>query len=105
MPTTRFRILGTVEFSGARGWSPVAAAKQRALLAVLLLHANQVVPDDPGEVADRWAAALSDRRSQPPPAARRSPVSPSGPAACCPPGRAAAPPDPTSARTRGSSSG
>src|SRR5829696_3553769 len=53
MPTTRFRILGTVEFAGARGWSPVAAAKQRALLAVLLLHANQVVPIE-RLVAELW---------------------------------------------------
>jgi DNA-binding SARP family transcriptional activator len=54
MPTTsprrltpiRFRILGTIEFLDEARWSSIGAAKQRALLATLLLNANQVVPAD-----------------------------------------------------------
>jgi DNA-binding SARP family transcriptional activator len=42
----RFRILGTLEFSDGRQWSSIGAAKQRTLLAALLLSANQVVPTD-----------------------------------------------------------
>jgi DNA-binding SARP family transcriptional activator len=40
----RFRILGSLEFFDGRRWSPIGAAKQRTLLAALLLSANQVVP-------------------------------------------------------------
>jgi DNA-binding SARP family transcriptional activator len=42
----RFRLLGPLEvWDGAR-WTMPAASKQRALLAVLLLHANQAVSAD-----------------------------------------------------------
>src|SRR4051812_47974241 len=58
MPTTmsaavRFRVLGTLEFSTGEGWSAIGAAKQRALLAALLLSPNQVVPID-RLVAELW---------------------------------------------------
>ena len=42
----RFRILGPLEVWDGRCWAGVAAAKQRVLLAVLLLKANQMVPAD-----------------------------------------------------------
>ena len=40
----RFRILGPLEVEGPSGAIPLAGAKQRVLLALLLLHANEVVP-------------------------------------------------------------
>ncbi|MFF4489531.1 BTAD domain-containing putative transcriptional regulator [Streptomyces sp. NPDC001544] len=43
-PPVKFRILGSVEFHDGEKWLPVKAAKQRALLAVLLLNANHLVP-------------------------------------------------------------
>ncbi|MDP9284444.1 MAG: helix-turn-helix domain-containing protein, partial [Actinomycetota bacterium] len=39
-----FRILGALEVAGADGEIQLGAKKQRALLALLLLHANEVVP-------------------------------------------------------------
>jgi DNA-binding SARP family transcriptional activator/streptogramin lyase len=39
----RFRLLGPVELEGEHGTVPLGSAKQRALLAILLLHANEVV--------------------------------------------------------------
>ena len=39
----RFSILGPLEIRGAQGVVRIRSAKQRALLAVLLLHANEVV--------------------------------------------------------------
>jgi DNA-binding SARP family transcriptional activator len=42
----RFRILGTVEFHDGARWTTVGSAKQRALLAALLLNTNQVVGAD-----------------------------------------------------------
>jgi DNA-binding SARP family transcriptional activator len=39
-----FRILGPLEVSGAGGEIQLGARKQRGLLALLLLHANEVVP-------------------------------------------------------------
>jgi predicted ATPase/DNA-binding SARP family transcriptional activator len=39
-----FRVLGPVEAVGDDGPRPLGAPKQRALLALLLLHANEVVP-------------------------------------------------------------
>src|SRR4051794_27076215 len=39
----RFRILGPLEIEGDDGTIPLAGAKQRVLLALLLLHANEVV--------------------------------------------------------------
>jgi DNA-binding SARP family transcriptional activator len=41
-----FRILGPVEVWDGRGEVPLGGPKPRALLAVLLLHPNQVVPGD-----------------------------------------------------------
>ena len=38
-----FRILGPLEVCGEAGLLPLGGAKQRALLAILLLHANEVV--------------------------------------------------------------
>src|SRR5512132_2020657 len=56
-----FRILGPLEVSGESGPLPLGGAKQRALLALLVLNANQVVArehlvdalwgDDPPETA------------------------------------------------------
>jgi DNA-binding SARP family transcriptional activator/Flp pilus assembly protein TadD len=42
----RYRILGPLALWDGRCWEGVSAAKQRALLAVLLLKANQMVPAD-----------------------------------------------------------
>jgi predicted ATPase/DNA-binding SARP family transcriptional activator len=42
--TIEFRVLGPVEAVGVDGPLPLGAPKQRALLALLLLHANEVVP-------------------------------------------------------------
>ncbi len=43
-PGMRFRVLGPLEVrAGDSGWAGVSAARQRALLAVLLLRANRVV--------------------------------------------------------------
>jgi DNA-binding SARP family transcriptional activator len=39
-----FRILGPLEVYGDGGAVPVGGARQRALLAILILHANEVVP-------------------------------------------------------------
>jgi len=50
--TIRFRILGAVEFFDGRHWHAIGPAKQRTLLAVLLLNANRVVS------AERLIAAL-----------------------------------------------
>src|SRR5262245_32659285 len=41
-----FRILGPLEVSGTGGEVPLGGPKPRALLAVLLLHGNEVVPTD-----------------------------------------------------------
>jgi DNA-binding SARP family transcriptional activator len=41
-----FRILGPLEMSGAGGEVSLGGPKPRALLALLLLHANEVVPAD-----------------------------------------------------------
>ena len=42
----QFRILGPLELSDENGAVELAGSKQRALLAVLLLHANSVVSSD-----------------------------------------------------------
>lgn len=49
----RFRILGAVEVFDGSSWRTIGSAKQRALLASLLLNANQVVPAD-RLVSDLW---------------------------------------------------
>lgn len=49
----RFRILGAVEVFDGSTWRTIGSAKQRALLASLLLNANQVVPAD-RLVSDLW---------------------------------------------------
>ncbi len=41
-----FRLLGPVEVCGDNGPLPVRGAKQRALLTLLLLHANEVLSRD-----------------------------------------------------------
>jgi len=41
-----FRILGPLEVHAADGQVPVGGAKPRGLLAILLLHANEVVSND-----------------------------------------------------------
>ena len=48
----RFRILGPLEVRGDRGMLALGGAKPRAILAVLLLHANEPVS------AERLAVAL-----------------------------------------------
>ncbi|KAA2255356.1 SARP family transcriptional regulator [Solihabitans fulvus] len=40
----RFRLLGPVEFNDGGEWRSIGSAKQRTLLAILLLNANRVVP-------------------------------------------------------------
>jgi DNA-binding SARP family transcriptional activator/Tfp pilus assembly protein PilF len=50
----RFRILGPLEVWDGRGWVGVPPGKQRALLAVLLLKANQLVAAD-GLIEQLWA--------------------------------------------------
>src|SRR4051794_39566508 len=42
----RFAVLGPLEVSEAGRSIPVPGSKQRALLALLLLHANHIVPSD-----------------------------------------------------------
>src|SRR5262245_61312110 len=46
----QFRILGPLEVEGERGAVPLTGAKPRAVLAVLLLHANK--PVSPGRLAE-----------------------------------------------------
>jgi DNA-binding SARP family transcriptional activator len=48
-----FRLLGPLEFFDGRRWSSVGAAKQRALLAVLLIMANRPVSTDQ-LIAELW---------------------------------------------------
>ena len=50
-----FRILGPLEVSDGERSIPLGGAKQRALLAVLLLHANEVVSTD-RLIDDLWGA-------------------------------------------------
>ena len=66
-----FRILGPLECADGERLLPAPGAKQRALLAILLLHHNQVVSTDRlidelwGEVPPRsGATALQVRVSQ-----------------------------------------
>jgi DNA-binding SARP family transcriptional activator len=71
MCSVEFRILGPFEVT-ARGRSPeLGAPRVRALLALLIVHANRVVPADrlieelwPGHPADRAAASLQVRLSE-----------------------------------------
>ncbi|HET8684404.1 MAG TPA: AfsR/SARP family transcriptional regulator [Micromonosporaceae bacterium] len=50
----RFRILGSLEFFDGERWHPIAATKQRLLLAALLLNANRIVPTDQ-LITELWA--------------------------------------------------
>src|SRR5579871_1958804 len=66
-----FRILGPLEVADGDGLVPLAGVKQRALLALLLLNANQVVSSDrlvdelwPGQTPEAGRAALQVRVSQ-----------------------------------------
>jgi DNA-binding SARP family transcriptional activator len=61
MSLVEFRILGRLELYEEGRRLPLGAAKQRALLAILLLHANELVP------ADRLAEELWS--GEPPPSA------------------------------------
>src|SRR6266516_2657180 len=58
-----FRILGALEVASGRGPVDLPGAKQRRLLAVLLIHANQVVSSD-RLIDDLWAD-----QPEPPPSA------------------------------------
>ena len=49
-----FGILGPIEVTDGGRQVSLGAAKQRALLAVLLLHANEVVPNDRA-IEDLWS--------------------------------------------------
>jgi DNA-binding SARP family transcriptional activator/streptogramin lyase len=59
-----FRLLGPLEVADDRGEVPVGGGRRRALLALLLLHRNEVVP------SDRLIDALWDGR--PPPTAAKA---------------------------------
>ena len=66
-----FGILGPLEIAAGGQPLPVQGARTRAVLAMLLVHANQVVPADQltaelwaGQPADRAAASLHVRVSQ-----------------------------------------
>jgi len=66
-----FGILGPLEIAAGGQPLPVQGARTRAVLAMLLVHANQVVPADrltaelwAGQPADRAAASLQVRVSQ-----------------------------------------
>lgn len=48
-----FRLLGPLEFFDGRNWTQIRAAKQRALLAVLLINANHAVSLDQ-LIAELW---------------------------------------------------
>src|SRR4051812_45661676 len=67
----QFRILGPLEVAGDNQAVTLGGTSQRALLALLLLHANEVVSSDrlidelwPGELPDAGATALQVRVSQ-----------------------------------------
>jgi DNA-binding SARP family transcriptional activator len=49
----KLRILGPIEYFDGTEWLPIASAKQRSLLAALLVHGNQVVPTE-RLLADLW---------------------------------------------------
>ena len=66
-----FRVLGPLEVTAGGQSLEVGGARARAVLAMLLVHANQVVPADrlaeelwPGHPADRAAANLQVRLSE-----------------------------------------
>ena len=59
-----FRILGPLEVSHAGRELPLAGSKQRAVLAILLLHANEVVSTD-RLIHELWS-------EHPPPSAAKS---------------------------------
>ena len=60
-----FRILGPLEVSDGDGEVSLGGRKPRALLAVLLLHANEVVPAD-RLIDELWGERLARARSRPP---------------------------------------
>jgi DNA-binding SARP family transcriptional activator/pimeloyl-ACP methyl ester carboxylesterase len=67
----QFRILGPLEVTAGRQSLEVAGARTRAVLAMLLVHANHVVSADqlaeelwPGHPADRAAASMQVRLSE-----------------------------------------
>jgi DNA-binding SARP family transcriptional activator/pimeloyl-ACP methyl ester carboxylesterase len=67
----KFGILGPVDVTADGQPLPVPGARTRAVLAMLLVHANQVVPADrlldelwPGQPPDRASASLQVRLSQ-----------------------------------------
>lgn len=53
----RFRLLGPVEIREGESWRAIGAPKWRALLAVLLIHANQVVSVDT-LIDELWGEAV-----------------------------------------------
>jgi DNA-binding SARP family transcriptional activator/pimeloyl-ACP methyl ester carboxylesterase len=71
MGTVRFRVLGPLEVTAAGRPLELGGARTRAVLAMLVVHANQVVSADrlagelwPGTPADRAAASLQVRISE-----------------------------------------
>jgi DNA-binding SARP family transcriptional activator/pimeloyl-ACP methyl ester carboxylesterase len=71
MCSVEFRILGPLEVTACGRSLELAAPRVRALLALLIVHANQVVPAGrlieelwPGHPADRAAASLQVRLSE-----------------------------------------
>jgi DNA-binding SARP family transcriptional activator len=68
-----FRVLGPLELISGEQPVAVGGARTRAVLAMLLVNANRVVPAErmadelwPGHTADRGAANLQVRCSPPP---------------------------------------
>src|SRR3954452_1834175 len=59
----QFRVLGPVEIETSAGLLELRGAKQRTLLALLLMHPNQVVPRDV-LIEGLWAESAGDRAGQ-----------------------------------------
>ena len=60
----QFRVLGPLEVDAGEGPIPLGGPKQRAVLASLLVRANQVVPVDT-LIDDIWGEDPPDRRATP----------------------------------------
>src|SRR5262245_36956349 len=59
-PPVQFRVLGPLEVDAGDGPIPLGGPKQRAVLASLLVRANEVVPADT-LIADVWGEDPPDK--------------------------------------------